>query len=401
MASSLNDICILDCATKSVLAAKEDISGRVRSIACDLVGNVLVGCDEGTIFSWQLDGAMDQWSNGQLDHPRVLHASSQCITDIDIVPTSSLDPNQNVCFVTSSEDGRVQLWELPPENPAVVPVSSFNANDLCVVGDNLYLPGSDGTLMRWNAGDKQASVVCHLATPFWGSSLASPEDGRLYAGTKDGIVEIDLLAQREVRRLSVADKDQRCVGLVIVGSELWACFTDHVLTYALETGEIVSTHQLATGSAIQLLRIPGRNAALIVTYDALYELEADRLSLIETAPTAASKFAVAHYSQAGQSLVIAHADQSITVRKSIATTIDFKLQGHRLGFEDFHFFDNDRLLASVAHDETLRFWDLRSRRQLGCMDVTRAGHEIIHFPEQAIIAAADANGFITVFRYGK
>jgi phospholipase A-2-activating protein len=178
----------------------------VWSAAAVPSGYITLGADR-TIRSWTLDGIPIQTIDAaHSDVPRT------CL----YLPSRSL-------FVTAANDGRIKEWLFEDSNLApleTIAVSDKYLYDLCAIGDDTYVVGSDDRC-AYIVSSSSKSIIDVLPCPGEIWSVAVTENGDVVTASADG--SLRLFTQSEARRAPLRDEHrylQDLAALQFTGPEL-------------------------------------------------------------------------------------------------------------------------------------------------------------------------------------
>ncbi|WP_153558343.1 WD40 repeat domain-containing serine/threonine-protein kinase [Roseimaritima sediminicola] len=406
LATSKNDVWLLQWPSQSLLAELRDFGVRIRTLDITADGQaILVGSDEGIVFHWDLR----DWTpnkDRRLPEPQVVQASDDrvtCVQFLDAGAGSDLSPSRTR-FATTSKDGFVKLWDLPAESLSHwTTVAEHDGADVEQMfldpadADGLYLAGLEGQVIRLDMRRRTSRVVCDLEQPIRGKGTLVSSRRRLYLPVAAGLAEIDLDAPAKVvRTLEAQDASGKCLGVVAVGDQLLACYYDHVAGFDLVSGRQTQRLALPDEAADRMLPHPdGRSAIVVGAEQGDLRVADGRVELWRENRVTAEMTSWGKFSSDGRVFASAHHDHSLRVQWLDGTRPPLRLSGHQDEVKALVFLDQDRVLASLATDNTLRFWDLATGRTLGTLKNVKDHNFLAVTPDQSQLVAGHDRGSFT------
>jgi serine/threonine protein kinase/WD40 repeat protein len=397
--TDMHAITVVDWPGGELLAETKGIRGRIRCLAISPDGQTLAaGCDQGIIYIWTLESA--DFGLQQLPLPASIQASDQGITSVSIF--SAVDDSQDSGYqskqtdddkqlLVTAEDGSTTLWELHRSNPGLVnlntdrvsgPQEQFVAMflvDSAKHPDVVFLRSTSGELVRFDACSETNTRIAQIDPDRAGCFALSVDERRIVAATPDDLVLVDVDSGEIVQRIRKQVNEKECLSLAFDrdGNELLALFNDHLCRYRIQPQRIAEPTsdsverqliRLPNDQAHELLAVPGQQRFVVMTTSTLLQLDGDQLSVLMSGDSLSNGFGRGNFSRDGSLLAVCRGDCSLDVfdfRDRLRPIATFR--GHKAGVLQIRFTADQRTLATSAYDETIRFWDLATRRELGTL----------------------------------
>ena len=370
---------------------KQQFAGRVRCVDISPGGELIAaGCDEGSVFVWNLAGRPNQ----PIPPPLSITASDQRITSVkfvtDPVPGGHPPATKPRGILTTCEDGYVRLWSLPQANPrALFDPALPGTHNLAMASwmaeadaEQLYLRFADNSFGLLDSTLKLRRIAAPPVDRF-GTFCITPNGERAIVATPSELVSINLQSGLTMQRVAKHDVEQNCTSMLIVGAEMFALFNDHIMVMDAKTLRKKRIHQLPIDNASQLVRVPRTDAIRVVTRQRIHELKHGKLSSVAASSSSAENYDRIAFSQSGEHLAICYANGSVRIESPAGKQPPVLLHGHRRGILDCIFLDNDRTLATSSHDRTIRLWDLVTGRELGTLNLSVSSATSIQYLSKA------------------
>ncbi len=362
------------------LLDEQRVVGRIRCVDISSDGETVVaGCDEGTILVWRK-------SEGDFNPtPRVIYASEQRINSVKCV--SELESKhlgksaKSGGILTACENGRVQLWPLPPDNPRSLldsstsspanhGTSSWSARH---DADSFFIRFEDGSIGVLDSS-LNLNRIPGLPIDKLGKLISADDGEHVIVATPAELVRIEVQTGKTKNRVDKPDPNQSCTDMLVIADKLFVLFDDHLIVCNATNLDQLSHHPLPDDHANRLVQVPHEDKVDVVTRAHIHQLEQGHLSTIATAPTVAENYVSLTFSDSGDLYAIAMMNGTVRVG-TVRVESDDKasppivLRGHRKEILACVFMDNDRTLATTSLDGTLRFWNLATGRELGSLAV--------------------------------
>ncbi|PQO46988.1 serine/threonine-protein kinase [Blastopirellula marina] len=388
-----------------------DSASRIRCI--DIRGEdftAVAGCDDGTVYVWE---SIRDWT-----HPpapdRVVKVSDQRITDVQLLPlvASPVDsktaalPNTipRVRFITSSEDGTVQLHSMPDRNPIVPPgltaVYRVELDDPFrdPQRDHLvYLPYENGKLVCLDVETLDATTIYQHDELIYRGVCSGD---RIYITSPRGVFDIDRSNGQASRHWEYSGSQSRSKAMLIVDDTLYILYSTQLVAIPLSGEGKPKVTKLSYHDGLLLAKSEKPEVRLLIyTYRALLELGTDgHINVRHLTESIKDGYMRVLYSQDREMLAIARNTDEIEVTYR-STGITRTLSGHRQGMTSLELIDNDTALMSVSADRTIRFWHLETERELGRLELGKhCPNHALYFPNQNAIVTTHSSGEVKVWR---
>jgi serine/threonine protein kinase len=410
VAAGMHDLRVREWPSMREVWSVDSLPSRVRCVDIDSEQHqVVAGCDDGTVYFWQVDLNTPSAST----RARAVQASSQRITDIQLLPRSSgtkertgsaNSPIVSTRFVTSSEDGLVQLHALASQNPILINASRASS-DLGlhrpfrdIHNDTLlYLPYASGELLRL---DVSTLEVFEVYEHFEEIRLGICVGESIFLASSRGIFEIDKVSGDRLRTFDSKVPEQDCRALLKCDDSLFALYGSCLVEIGLDRQQYVSVRSLPADDAVGLLPADrgSERVQVVLPKSILAITSSGQIREREIVDSIKEAFAYAKYAEDAQTLAVVRYTDQIEVRdRKLGRQLS--LTGHRQGITDLEFLDDGCSLLSASYDSTVRFWDLETERELGRLEFARETPEWLdYFPEHGVIVMSRKNGDLRVWR---
>ncbi|WP_145352239.1 WD40 repeat domain-containing serine/threonine protein kinase [Roseimaritima multifibrata] len=390
VAAGMDRIGVLQWPSEKPILKEQEIVGRIRCVDISPDGEIIAaGCDEGSVYVWDLTNLDKQ----QPTHPpQVIYASEQRITSVKIVVgagdlnAQDSDPRRGI--LAASDDGYVRLWSLPKKNPR--PLFAASENLLHNYVSSNWRGADDHGAFYMRFGDSSIGILdaslnfrrIHGPPADTLEKIAvTDDDQHIVVSTPDEIVRLNPQSGRIERRVDKSDPEQACAAMMVVGDELFALFNDHLMIIDLETFETKDVCGLPDDNARELVRVPGTGKVYVVTRLNIHELDQGRLSTIATSPSTAENYMHVEFSKSANKRALCFQNGSIRIESCDGAVPPVLLLGHRKKPLACLFLDDDRTLVSSSDDNTIRFWNVATGRELGTLNLPNsAATSLYYFP---------------------
>ena len=361
---------------RQTICEHRDVRGRIRCVALDAGGNQMVaGCDNGLIYVWRID----QDSPAKAISPLTIVTGEKRVTCVKFV--------DNETIVATSEDGSVRAWLLHKVNRAM---RSFGFSTCAISApsgaeDLLFLRGEHGGVERLKLSDlNDYRQIAHVV-PDEQHRLAATADGdRVVAASPGSLVVLSGEDGSELHRIETGLSDKVCMRLQFVRDDghLLALYADRLRVYHTDHWSLQHEVMLQDEGAESLAISPDESAVLVVTRNALVWLDASTLEVGRRYRGRLGEFSHARYTSDGKTITVGHADGSIELLSAADLQRIGLLRGHRGEVYDSLFLEQDSKLVTTADDQTIRFWDVTSGRELGVLPVGEKPTRSLHYSAQ-------------------
>jgi WD40 repeat protein len=290
------------------------------------------------------EGAIARLGSTRFIHPRWITAL-----------TFSPDGSQ---LATAGEDGRLRSWEVPSGKQSLQFKTKYvDVEAICYSpdGKQLIVGDSGGTLRVYDAGSglEQEKRDAHKAGI---KSMSISRDGaRLVTACGAGEVKVWNWKRRELERTLVATKDSpTMIGMSPDGMRLLAVNLQSLFCWDPSTGRLLRGLKNS------------ESYTLAVSNDSAIFAVGDR-------------------------------DGVISIRSTADCKLIHRLVGHRSEVRFLSFAPDDGLLASIAEDHTVRFWDVKRGRPAGELPGMHTGTFVAFSPDRKVIATTTYYGRIRLW----
>jgi WD40 repeat protein len=223
----------------------------------------------------------------------------------------------------------------------------------------------------------------------------SLDEGRHFAVTDDqsrwlvegddSIVIFDGATFEELRRLPFPAGRSACAWLELIDNDrrVLALFQDRLCSYRLTDGKLLHESSIEDEGAERICLSPDESSIMVVSQNYVRWFTPEDLRLQHESKVDFSLFTFAKYSESGKWIAVGRQDGTIELLEASTRRRGHLLHGHREGVDDCIFISQDRVIASVSSDDSLRFWDVASGRELGKLDLgeSLSGYRL-HFSDR-------------------
>ncbi|MFG0264164.1 MAG: protein kinase [Rhodopirellula sp. JB055] len=383
-----------------------DADVNFRCIAISQDGRVAYsGTDEGAAYVWILD---DRDRDNQLFRPLVVPVAEGRICEIAVLSDSSETPR----FVTSTEDGKVILWETEEKMPirpmhSMIPYPNTTTQKIAAP-----YPGSPDVFLWLNGGEvvhynplenpNEFSLVAQRFTPNHHSLAVKEDSSAIALSTGVDVHVYEVGSSRLSHTIPSPNPEKHCHDILWMGQRLYVMYTDEVLVYDADDYSQVGVIPLPIDGATSLVRIPTEEAFLVVTKSTLCKVKGLSASVFEEARSAAEYFARLVFDSRGEQIAIIRMNRLVEIRSFPKGETLAVLRGHIREPNDCLFMDNDKTLVTTSEEGLVRFWDISSEREMGSLRTgVEVSNHLHHFQEADILLATSPASPIELWTTGK
>lgn len=380
-ASGEHQVAVVDWPSGRAVARQTKVDARVRCIDISADGTlVFAGTDDGLVYVWETEQVDSQ---GNFAEPVLFQASLGQVTGIRAIA----NPDSNTRFVTTSEDGKVQLWDVARSFPMRPSGEEVPYALTAVVGMHASSPGASKIYMRlengfvasYESGSGSIQKIVELPLDGYGKMVVSEDEKTLVVPSGTDLCVVDIPSGKVMHRLPLVDKEKTCRGLLFFGERLYALFNDHFLVY--DTKDYTQEDQvwLPEDNANQILTFPGGESFVIMCRAKIYRWDGKKLSLFEQAATSAGDYVKIAFDSAGKQMATTLSNRTVRIRSLDGSKPAVLMRGHQRTVNACLFLDDGATLVTTSSDRTIRFWDVATGRELGVLDSPRSGPEFLHY----------------------
>ncbi|WP_372718533.1 protein kinase [Novipirellula sp.] len=357
------------------VSSREGIHGRIRCVAINHDGNrVAAGCDNGLIYVWQIENGE---KNSDLPPTRIITTDGHKITSLVFF--------ENDRILASRENGMLQAWSLQ-ESKFQHP--TFGVSTRAITRrptdcDRLFLRGDHGGIERFDLSTLEHEQIARVATDNQYELAVTPDGTMIVAAAPDQLVIVSATDGRELHRIDTQSRGKDCRGLRFIdrGQRLLALYNDRFRQYDTTNWEMIDEITLPNSSARDIISSPDESVMLVVTQDALLFYNLKTLQPKTVYLKRFSPLTSASYAANGQTIAVGHQDGTIELLNAFDAEPIGLLTAHRNTVYGLSFINDDRTLISSSQAGTIRFWDVRSGREIGGLDIADTSADLIHFSE--------------------
>jgi len=369
--------------------------GGIRCAAISMQGDrFAIGCDNGLLYLWELENVdPETLSNHVLPPPMVISTGTQKVTSVRFM--------EGGIVLTSHKNGSIQTWETAKEKtgPRAIDFSVVALDQSSEAADSLFLRNEKGEIARLDWQTLETRVYSGIDADKYAELAVSPDGQTLIAAAPGELVVMALPSGRVSRRFATETPDRSvCDICFLPGGEAWlALFDDSIDVYNAADGTLLQHLQLPVDGADDVVFSPDGKTLLVTTRNQLLFLDANSRDVIAELPCTLGQFThAAAFSEDGRWLAVGHEDGTVVLidihQPQGLHTPPRILRGHRSGVNGCMFVAQDQTLVTIASDQTMRFWDIRSGRELGALGPGEAYHFLVHDPLRQQLLTAGPHG---------
>lgn len=353
----------------------KSIRGGIRCVAINSVGSLAAAaCDNGMIYQWSL-----QQQRSDPDVESVFRV-------IDTLPGRV----NSLCFVDSRtlaagcESGSVDLYSIrdQPVTQTSLPLKIEYVTQRGPHADRLFARCcDDDQLYEIDLRTLTADPIMRLPSSE-NSRLACTSNADIIAAKVDAELWIIDPENRVIEtKVMLPFESKRCRGLRFVAKDqlLVALFNDQLLVFDQGTWTVENRLGIEREDGRHICISDQQDKLLVVCNRDLWFMSLPNFETIAHCQTEFGVAMQASYSAAGDRVAVGYEDGTIEVIDTETYQTQQIFRGHRHGVHQLQFIENDRKLMSISGDDTLRFWDFQSGRDLGTLQVDKAVNDTFHY----------------------
>jgi len=389
-----DDVHLFD-STVTQLASADDLRGRIRTVAVSPDGqHLLAGCDNGLLHLWMNVGEFDAASTAtataaELPPPLTIDCGNIGITSIAFANSDSQATNTSLSspiVLATFTDGSVGVVR-PRSVDSFIrsPIKFQNVVSGPQPSQLVFAWARNGTLYRFDeivTSDEAAKALGKFRYDEWKNLAVSPDESQVALSEPDKVTIVNAQTGEVQQSLSKPDPNEAVGDMAYSrdGSHLYVLFHTSLIEYktsdwsatTLLSNEVLSLDKLDVHPTDGSLLVVSKNAVRQIIPTATPPPPSSPDGLAEPLhkefyrPKASSSGANSvRYSQLGRLIAIGYVDGTIELVDAVTLERRCVLHGHRRDIRTLEFLNNDRTLVSGAADDSMRFWDVETARQLG------------------------------------
>ncbi|MCC9640727.1 WD40 repeat domain-containing serine/threonine protein kinase [Rhodopirellula sp. JC740] len=369
-----------------LVAFIDNLPNSIRDLDVSEDGQfIIAGTDEGTVYFWNCE----QTDNiRHLFHSNVLKAGSDGISSVAFVPNTGPIPK----FLTTCLNGDVRLWNPmdfaaeSPNNPDLhyFPASSSITFRPTNNPSKLYFRYPDGSIGRYNhdSPEKKIEILGTFETEFAEYVATSPDQRHLAFCQNRDVKVMNLETRQIIATFPIPEDHGECRDLRFAGEELFTLSNKHVMIHRANDYSFQREFEFEDDNYVHFVDVPDApHSPMVFSQLKLRQFKNDRFEVIAEFDIAEGLERVV-FNSTGEFIATSHADKTLRVRTYPDLTPIATIRGYRTGVHDVAFMDDSQTLVTTMSDRTIRFWDLKTEREMGRLLMAKFPfHGLHYFPQ--------------------
>ncbi|MCC9655511.1 serine/threonine-protein kinase [Rhodopirellula sp. JC737] len=383
IAHGYGDIMVKD-AGKKDLAVDFDLKlGTGRCVGISQDGRIAYcGTDEGLVLIWDLE---QRNVTGELLRPLVIPVSEGSISSLRVLPDKKRIPR----FVSTCEDGQVQLWDPERSMPLRPTDGKMDSHATRLVSvhspflgsPDLYLRLVNGTVAHYNpmkdAG--RLRVIARHDIRDTNFLTTNEDQTRLAVASRNKIYIYNLLTDRQLAQIEPFDSAKIIRDVKYREGRIYLLYNDEIHVYSETSFDLDQIIALPEDNSGELVPVPNTSTFLIQMNKGLYHFDGQRVRPYHSADTGSDYIRRIIFDSSGTRLAIIHDNRLIRVQSYPDNQTIAMLRGTTKSTGDCLLLDDAKTAITSGEDGLVQFWDLESEREMGSLPVGAHKRNRLHF----------------------